>query len=159
MKDNRVKILKNTDAVKCVKENDNTVLFHVCNDRGVMGAGIAKQVAKEFPTAYDNYVLHYGQFGEHCLGMSVPSFCGKVINLIAQRKYINYDASCKHGLRYIDYGAFQSCIDHVDLAPNTTIVIPYNMGAGLAGGNFIVVMELLLWGLEDFNFVICKLDD
>jgi ADP-ribose 1''-phosphate phosphatase len=46
----------------------NTIIIHACNTKGVWGSGIAKEFAKRFPKAYEQYRLECQQHGAHLLG-------------------------------------------------------------------------------------------
>ena len=122
------KILENTDVVKYAAENENVSMMHVCNNKFVMGSGVAKQVKSKFPSAFSNY--RGRKFG---LGDVSYSNCSSVINLVAQDGYFGYNKDYTKR-RFLNYGALALCLSEVDIfnlqnLGVDTIAIPYKMGA------------------------------
>lgn len=131
------------DIIEHVKQNKGCFMMHVCNNKGVMGSGVALQVKKAFPQAYMDYKDTCNgliEAGGHYT-MSKP-----VINLIAQdgyygyqgdytkRVFLNYDwleKSVKDSLHYLEY------IDYKDVA------VPLKMGSDRAGGDWDKVLEIV----------------
>lgn len=114
-------------------------MMHVCNNAGVMGAGIAAAVKKRYPAAYSAY-LDYS-FHNSGLNLGTISTTASVINLHAQDGYGN------DGRRYLNYEALyvsltrarEWCIKNSIV----TIGIPYGMGANRAGGDWAVVCAMV----------------
>ena len=117
------------------------VMMHVCNNAGVMGAGIAAAVKKNYPDAYDAYT----SYGLHNAGLNLGTISTSkyVINLHAQdgygmriqkRKYLNYEALYISLTRAREY-----CIQN----NITSIGIPYMMGSNRAGGDWNVVCAMV----------------
>ena len=80
----------------------------------------------------------------------------RVINLHAQRGY------GRDGKRYLDYGALVNSlnytIDWLDILRLKDYVIPYGMGAGLAGGDWQTVYEICCGFLGEENITVLKKD-
>lgn len=136
------------------------VMVHQVNCQGVMGAGLAKQIAQRYPKVLQLYnhasALYYP---DDLLGkiqtIKVPD---KIIcNLFAQKTYGR--TGC-----HTNYGSLLHCFKKVkaymyakDLK---TLTIPYNIGCGLAGGNWDIVYKIIenvFKDLPDINVIICKL--
>ena len=121
---------------------DAKVRCHQVNCRGVMGAGLAKQVKEKYPEAYEQYKALCDQFGSSLLGHTQFVIChdGTVIaNLFAQDGY-GTDAV------QTVMGALDDCLSQVanfcfriDAKP----AFPKLMGCGLAGGNWDDVSKLI----------------
>lgn len=62
-----------------------------------------------------------------------------VFNMFAQDRY-GYDGHC-----YTDYSAFARCLYEIakNVAAGETIAMPYNIGCGLAGGDWNTVYGLI----------------
>ena len=152
-----MKILNNTNAVDYTLSGSGRTLIHVCNNKGVMGSGIALEIKNKIPSAFTKYK-------DSCkLGEISSSDCYNVINLVAQDSYAS-NRSNYGKTRYLNYGALSSCLSEINIfelqdLDVTEIVIPYNMGAFRAGGDFEIVKELVDWHLGGiFNITICRLD-
>lgn len=150
------------DAIKALLDGKVDFLMHCCNAQGIMGAGIARQIKEEFPSAFQRYAKYCetGRKGSWLLGNNVIE-CG-VINAIAQ---LNMGVN----ERQVHYGALAKCI--ADLHENkvirnagmgmrpTRIAVPYGMGCGLAGGDWQVVKELLEAKPSFISIIVYKLED
>jgi O-acetyl-ADP-ribose deacetylase (regulator of RNase III) len=125
-----------------------------------MGAGIAFQVAKRFPAAYDVYMKQRESGG---LKLGEITFAE-----VAPLKYIvnaNTQFSCGGDKRYVDYEAIAKCFEKVkamaEVIEGVTgvkldIVFPM-IGAGLAGGNWKIIETIILETIGDeFNKVLYK---
>lgn len=136
------------NAVDYTLENSNRLLLHCCNAQGVMGSGIAKEIKEKIPSAYTNYKNH------HWLGFVSFSDGDRVANLVAQ-EYYGRDTS----KRYISYMYLAQCLETIKLSvlEYKEIVIPKYMCCGLAGGDWLVVLELIEYFLEDFEITIVEL--
>ena len=120
---------------------DEPILIHGCNNRGVMGSGIAKQIRDKYPKAYTEYKDYSNKFKLE-LGLVLPVFCTNriIINCITQ------DGYGKDGKRYVDYGAVETCIKEVStIAENYRLkhVAMPKIGAGLGGGRWETIAEII----------------
>jgi len=130
------------------------IICHQCNSKGVMGKGLALSIKVRFPENYKVYK-------EACkIGVRL----GDVIfykvtdqlyiaNLIGQARY-------GYGTRLTDYDALWSALGKVkrfSQETNLTPYFPFGMGAGLGGGNWEVISEMIVDMFEPNNFVVCKL--
>lgn len=140
-----IKYLKG-DVVKALQNGEVNCLMHCCNAQGVMGSGIALQIKQTFPDAYASYA-------DHCNNTDPTKLLGSVdynnnsdvINIIGQ-KFYNYAG------RQVHYGAVAKAFNEIQkvlkLHPlfkeeKLVIGIPYLMCCDRAGGNWIVIEELL----------------
>jgi O-acetyl-ADP-ribose deacetylase (regulator of RNase III) len=129
-------------------EDTFVIVPHVCNNRGVMGAGVAAALKFAFPNVDHTYVKLCESKKGDVLGHTdyawvEDSLC--ISNMIAQDGF-------RGGMRPpIRYGALAFCMyDVADLAKSqsrkTRIIAP-KFGAGLAGGDWAVIRQLIheLW--------------
>ena len=118
------------------------VIVHGCNNRGVMGSGVAAQIRARWPNVYEVYALKHRVFGLE-MGDVIPvaTIDGKVVvNAVTQ------DGFGRDGRRYVDYGAIENCFrtinDRVHGWEVNEIAMP-RIGAGLGGGEWSVIEEII----------------
>jgi len=147
------------------------IICHQVNCRGKMGSGLAKQIRNKYPNVYESYVkLVNWQKEEYNKGLAknksllgniqfVDCSDGKVIaNLFGQEGY-------GRDKQYTDYTALrkslESLYETVTCDYNTlygkSIAIPYNLGCGLAGGNWNIVYEMIKQIFYNYEITIYKL--
>jgi len=119
-------------------------IAHGCNAQGVMGSGVAKLIREKWPNAFDIYHQRYILNGNNLtLGTIIISYEKDVTiyNCITQEFY------GKKNKRYCDYDAIRSCmklinsVGHV-LKKDKTVAMP-KIGAGLAGGNWDIIEQII----------------
>lgn len=148
-------------ARKVASEGYEVLLPHVCNDAGVMGAGVAAALAAEFPGVdreYSKLCYQNNVLGETVTEHVEPHIY--VMNMICQQGFRNGD------LPPLRYGALVRCMhavlqlhaSHEDVGLKTVIVAP-RFGAGLAGGNWAVIQSLIreIWVTNGANVIISNI--
>lgn len=153
----------NGDLLEAFDKGEVDVIGHVVNCRGAFNAGLAKQIRNKYPEVYNNYKLYcdYSESAEELLGtvltgeVDPDTFdCPKRIeNLFAQ---LNYGTN----KRQLNYGALSSCfyiMSNENISPNTVIGFPFQLGCGLAGGDWSIVLELIEFYFKDYDVKIYKL--
>ena len=121
------------------------IICHQVNCMGKMGAGLALQIRKAYPEAYDTYMRDYRE-GNLKLGFTrlvkVTNYLA-VANLCGQY-YYGRD-KC-----YTDYGALRTCLRFIyelKCLRNDTIdvpiYVPIGMGCSLAGGKWEIVEQIV----------------
>lgn len=146
-----VKVVKGdifNTSIKCIG--------HGCNNQGVMGSGIAAVIRDKFPEAYQEYKVWCSATAEEDLlgdTLVVESNGKFIFNMVTQNFY------GKDGLRYAKYDAIAECFwaanNHV-LALEHGLAIPL-IGAGLGGGNWNVIYEIIKSEAKDINVLIYRL--
>ena len=145
--------------ITTVTDTPGTIL-HVCNNKGVMGAGVAKALYTKWPKVREVYMAaEKYELGDIIWAndLEVPDDCFgpdlAVGNMIAQ------DGYGRDGKQYLDYNALAEALGYaqryVDGWYGGPIYVPYYMGCGLAGGNWESVMALLETYTPDA--IICQL--
>lgn len=147
------------DMIKTVDGNileaSEDIICHQVNCKGVMGAGLAKQIKSKYPNVYKEYKQLCTEQGDGLLSsvQLISTNDGKTIaNLFAQTGY-------GRKRMQTDYDALRSCLQslkdtvtHSNEKKNqTSIAIPYGIGCGLAGGDWTIVegmIEEILGGCE-----------
>ena len=98
-----------------------------------MGAGLAKQIRDKWPVVFDEYKKICGtdRLGDSQTVQVAPQLY--VANLFGQ---LNYGRD----KRQTNYAALAAAIfGEMKVHPNATFRIPYGLGCGLAGGNWVTV--------------------
>jgi O-acetyl-ADP-ribose deacetylase (regulator of RNase III) len=148
------------DATRPIGDKDeNKVICHICNTKGIWGAGFVMALSKRWKTPEEEYKRWFKESGNKLELGSIQLLIMKddksitVCNMIAQEMgYIN-------GHPPIRYKALEICLDKVVkyCKPfNSSIHIPYLMGAGLAGGKWERVEEIIKNTLckNDINVIV-----
>lgn len=133
------------------------LICHQVNCRGVMEAGLAKQLKDKYPEVFSEYkefiyarkVHHIG--GNQLLGAVNPVFINKdliVINIFGQDTF-------GLGMLHTDYTAIEKAFNYIEqtVAPiyDLPVYIPYGFGCGLGGGNWDIVKGILEQIFKDSN--------
>jgi O-acetyl-ADP-ribose deacetylase (regulator of RNase III) len=134
-------------------------ICHQVNCRAVMGAGVAGQVKKKWPKAYEWYFKDCKwKSKEELLGSICPVPVEDNVSIIHMFAQDDYGRSDKC---YTDYEAFERCLhaikNHVP-EENTIIRFPYKIGCGLAGGDWNIIQKLIYEILGDYNVEFYTLD-
>ena len=153
-------------------ESDCDYICQQVNCMGKMNSGIAKQIREKWPIVYQNYMAkcnfsHPSGYirPELLLGdiqivglwddYNETEFHQSVINMYSQLNY-GYD-----GRRYTSYDAFWNCVNLIKQSVPTDkkIGFPYNIGCGLGGANWNVILTMIDTVLADYTFEIYILED
>lgn len=114
-------------------------LAHGCNNKGVMGSGIAKQIRENYTKAYDYYRWTHQRSGLK-LGEVYAIDCGgKVIfNCITQNGF------GRDGEKYVCYDAIKQCIIEISnsVEDEYPVAMP-RIGAGLGGGDWSTIEKII----------------
>lgn len=125
------------------------LILHGCNTKGVMGAGIAKQIAAKYPIVYSRYAGYCDVWDNilgECLFVNIsPELT--IGNLFTQDSY-----GRDPNIRYVSYDAVDNCFKkiHSIYNENTPIHFP-KIGAGLANGDWNVIQSIIEHRLKDFT--------
>ena len=127
------------------------IFCHQVNCKGVMGAGIAKQIKDKYPKVFNTYKKKCNAI-KNPLGdyQWVYTNDGRIcINMFSQDGY-------GRDKKYTDYEAFKKCLDDMAEVFNSlscevpfrakygnVIAFPYMIGCGNAGGDWNTVLALL----------------
>lgn len=134
--------------IQAVLNQEVDIMLHVVNCKGVMNAGIAKQVRRDLREAYVEYKMLID-------AVAPKSTLGQISLDWHQLRCINLHAQEGHGrsvlIKCIDYGALIQClkqvlkvIDQVSAGGifRPKIGIPKGMGAGLANNDWNTIIEI-----------------
>lgn len=124
-------------------------ICHQVNCKGVMGAGLAKQIKEKWDTVFRDYntLCIYEENLLGSIGVSKVMDNVYVINMFAQDGYGR--DKC-----YTDYKAFESCLLKIASQADREkdiIRFPYKIGCGLAGGDWNIIQQLIYKHLNEYN--------
>lgn len=128
------------------------IIGHQVNCRGVMGAGLAKQIRNKYPKAYDEYIklVHDVTDKTELLGKCqfVKTDDGKVIaNIFGQ---LNYG----RGERQTNYIALEKGLNELKdkaVRYDKSVALPFGIGCGLAGGDWEIVEGIIDRVFENYE--------
>ena len=135
-------------------EADADIICHQVNCQGVMGAGVAKQIADKWPYVKKEYVkfcnskkLKQNLLGEVQLVAANGGLQKKgdqlILNIFGQFYY-------GHDGVYTDYSALTHAFREMNrLYKGRTLAFPYGFGCGLAGGDWQDVEPMIVRLLPD----------
>ena len=146
-KKDKEKSLKYINGDILTPAKKSTIVCHQVNCKGVMGAGLAKQIKFKFPHVFEIYSDACRSCGSDKLGdiqlVSCLNEAGYIIaNIFGQNSYGT-------DKRHTDYNALRSAFQKLSSMDSWTIRIPYKMGCGLGGGDWNTVLSIIHEELVD----------
>ena len=127
---------------------DADILLHQVNLQGVMGSGIAKQIAIKYSKVEDEYISYKNKKLGQVLFCSTDKYI--VGNCFSQSVDFN-----------TDYEALKTCLDKVVsyMGKNKlkSVAIPYNYGCGIANGDWNIVLDIFIDKFKCYDLKIYKL--
>jgi O-acetyl-ADP-ribose deacetylase (regulator of RNase III) len=131
---------------------DADIIAHGCNCRGGYGSGVAGIMAKKFPKARQYYLDKHQEDGWELGDVQFVKVYGEryIANCATQDEY--YPRNKCHA----DYDAIRICMMRVKdfaIANNMKIAIP-KIGAGLAGGDWNVIEQILKEVFSDYDVTV-----
>jgi O-acetyl-ADP-ribose deacetylase (regulator of RNase III) len=145
------------DLIGMFKERQFNFIAHGCNCFHRMGAGVAGQIAKEFPEAFDEDKTSSNYADSSKLGgvTAVGTVYGGIINAYTQYlpgksdPELLYD-SIYRVFRLIDNKAMLAGFDYKPI-----IGIPM-IGAGIAGGDWDIIKNIIDLATPSVNIVVVE---
>lgn len=140
---------------------EEPIIVHGCNAKGVMGSGVAKAIRDVYPKAYLDYKTWEKDHGLK-LGDAIWSQQNEhrwVVNAITQMNY------GRTGEQFVSYSAietaFKSILQSLSFYEkwndcDKPIAIP-RIGAGLGGGNWDIISEIIATSMYPINVVVYDL--
>lgn len=149
---------KNDNIIKMVLKGEVKMMIHGCNCFGIMGAGLARQVAQVFPEAYiiDRGINDKGEMEEplgdyNRLGTYTKAEVGEVTIINAYTQF-------EPGARF----EYTALIDVLACLNNDfegkTIAFP-EIGCGIGGGTWDVVKKIIEEHTPDLDVIIVHYGD
>ena len=145
-----IKII-NGDILNCTED----IIVHQVNVAGVMGGGIALQLAKK----YEKLEETYAEFCE-LYNNNYNKLKGKVFKVMLKGKFIMNMFSQEPDFN-TDYDAAEIGLNEIKeyaKSYNLSIAIPYGIGCGIANGNWNTILEIIDRAFKDYEVTIYKLE-
>jgi len=126
------------DLLSAFNRDDVVAIAHQVNCKGVMGAGLAKQIKNSYPEVFAQYKMAHDK---------VDDLLGKiqVIETENDKAVVNMFSQYGYGRdkRYTDYQALQICLIKLRDSFEGAVAIPKFIGCGLAGGDWNKVKNII----------------
>ena len=137
------------------------VIVHQVNCKRVMGSGVALQLRNKYPEVYNSYLKFFNN-------NKTVELLGKIdiVNCITDDKIVinmfsQYDFGRDKNKIYTNYSAMKLAFKSIRkyLMDNNIneLAMPFNIGCGLANGDWKVVNNLIDEIFEDFNVYLYKI--
>ena len=125
-------------------------IAHQCNTQSKKPAGLSTHIFNKYPAAND-YARHtHGAAGTIHIN-------DHVINMFAQLKPGKPSGVLDNKAKRIEY--FMSCLQEIttQLPKDATVVFPYGIGCGMAGGDWATYEAMLKEFSKSINVIVVKL--
>lgn len=131
------------DLIRLAKQGKFDVIVHGCNCFNQMGAGIAAQISKEFPLAYEiDKKTQRGDRGK--LGKYSSAKLDSGLTVV--NAYTQYDYGSKG--QHVDYEAMREVFKRIKQDFSGQRIGYPKIGAGLAGGDWEKIERIINEELE-----------
>lgn len=136
-------IYKNGDVL----DASETYIAHGCNCQGKMGKGVALEIRKKFPKAYDEYINRFETEGLHLgsiiiVSVGTPLEEKYIINCLTQFTY-----SSNPDIMNISYNALRASMRKINLffkdKEGVNEVAMPTIGASLGGGDWKTISQII----------------
>lgn len=143
--------IKNENILNCTED----IIVHQVNAQGVMGGGLARQLADRYPSLENEYRKYCERYGNKYIELSGTVFWyninkGEFIaNMFSQKE--NFDT---------DYLAMKKALTKIKKYAekvNFSIAIPYGIGCGIANGDWNEIYKIIEKVFDDYNVTLYKL--
>jgi len=134
------------------------IICQQVNCKGVMGAGLALQIAQKYPVVYSTY-KRYLRSNQYPLGdiLNIEVNTNKIIScLFAQNDYGRINKV------YTNYEALKDCLTKLNnyaINNKYSIAVPWGIGCGLANGDLKVVLDIVDKVFANNYVIIYKYDN
>ncbi|MBD8839372.1 macro domain-containing protein [Paenibacillus sp. CFBP 13594] len=135
-----------------------SIIGHQTNTKGVWGSGIAKVIKQKYPEAYPLYRLACHEYSDKLLGLCWTTKVNEkrvVANLFGQTTY-----GRNKNIVHTDYDALRSALESLKLRAKKfghSVALPYNIGCGLANGDWKVVYGIIGEVFSDYEVTLNRL--
>lgn len=139
------------EIIQDITQVESGVIVHQVNCQGVMGSGLALQIARKWPEVYEGYkrVCGFEEKSEDLLGRCYLKRVGDdlaVANLFAQDRY------GRAGKRYTSYDALDVAFWRLsndlkvvssEFPSSEAVYVPYLLGSDRGGGDWSIVKAII----------------
>ncbi|ODA08255.1 macro domain-containing protein [Paenibacillus polymyxa] len=133
------------------------IIGHQTNTKGVWGSGVAKSIKDKYPHTYPTYCAVCSDFGDRLLGdcWTIRANENKIIaNLFGQTNY-----GRDKNMVYTKYDALKLSLESLEYRAKKfgwSVALPYNIGCGLANGDWNIVYEIIDEVFRDYEVTLYR---
>lgn len=128
------------------------VIVHQVNCRGVMGAGLARQIKEKYPEAFTKYKTYCDSFSDKSEMMGTVLFVTCMDGTVIANVFGQLDFG-RNG-RKTDYHSLKRGLNDVRKyaeKDGLSVAIPHRIGCGLAGGNWNIVYKMITSAFDNYG--------
>lgn len=135
------------------------IIGHQVNCKGIMGAGLAKQIRRQFPHVYEDYVQYCRN---HHYDRSLMGSC-HISEAIPEKKWVAHlfgQFGIGRQVRQTDYDALKNALfllKQFAQKEGLSVALPYELGCGLGGGSWEIVRSIIEEVFDDYYVTIYRL--
>ena len=157
IKPNSSKVVKG-DLIKLARQGEFDVIVHGCNCFHTMGAGIAVQIARQYPeVAMEDKI--FSKLGDH---RKLGNFTRCVVSGEGDHTFTVVNAYTQFGTgsgKQVEYMAIRAAFKAIAREFDHDVRIGYpQIGAGLAGGDWKIISEIINTELNCHNHTLVMYD-
>jgi len=158
-------VIETTGDLLSCREN---LIGHQVNAQGIMGAGLATHIKAKYPNVFEEYKLHCVSHGRERTLMGqcqiVEAVPGKkwVANLFGQFEYGRSSEQVVETGMNTEYEHLRTALEWMKSVAEEygyTVALPYQLGSGLAGGDWKVVRQMIEEVFHDYYVTIYRLPE
>lgn len=132
------------------------IIVHQVNVQGIMGGGVARQLADQFKGLEEEY-------SEYCklYNNNYNQLKGQLFKIMLEGKFIMNMFSQKENFD-TDYKMMEIALKEIKKYAkelNLTVCMPYGIGCGIANGDWNIVYKIIEKVFSDYNVTLYRLED
>lgn len=139
-----------------ILECNENIIVHQVNVQGIMGGGVARQLANR----YINLEKEYSEFCR-LYNNDYNKLKGKVFKIMLEGKIIMNMFSQKENFD-TDYEAMKIALEEIKEYAKSfklSVTIPYGIGCGIAKGDWNIVHKIIEEVFNDYDVTLYRLED
>ena len=136
---------------------DDGVICHACNCQNKFNKGLVKIIRKKFPIVYSEFTKFTLEIPKPWdrLGLIQEVKISEELSIVNMFTQLFYGNSKESGIDYNDYSAWVKCVEEIkNIKGARKVYFPFNVGCGLAGGDWNKISEIICRNIPDVIF--CK---
>lgn len=131
------------------------IIVHQVNVQGIMGGGVARQLANQFKGLEEEY-------SEYCklYNNNYNQLKGQVFKIMIQGKFIMNMFSQKENFD-TDYEMMKVALEEIKkyaISFNLSVAIPYGIGCGIANGDWNIVYKIIEEVFSNYDVTLYRLE-
>ncbi len=133
------------------------IICHQVNVYGVMGGGVARQLADRYPKLEEEY-SHYCEINNK----NYNDLKGKVFYFITDNEKVVANIFSQEPNFNTDYEALKIALLDIKREAKShklSVCMPYGIGCGIANGNWNEVYKIIDEVFKDYNVTLYKLEE